>query len=219
MNPNDDTVLARFAGGDMNVAEEAEFLACCEAEPELWRRAALAMVEHRQLASMLRQFADGQRAEPLEKRESAKGRPKARWLTRAVMAAGLFFVLVGGMSLTYWAGRHQTSDVRQVRPAPTTGPPETAAPYVFVLLQPPGGPHLGDSEHVPRPMADTDLLAARLAEMHTKSAFPIEARSLLREVGFEVEEKSTLYISSGANGQPVAIPTRDILLRYVNQQN
>ena len=57
MNPTDETVLARFVGGDMSIAEETEFLACCEIEPDLWRTAALALVENRQVVSALREFA------------------------------------------------------------------------------------------------------------------------------------------------------------------
>ena len=104
----------------------------------------------------------------------------------------------------------------QARHGATVGPSVVTDPRFVVRFQPPSQAHLGPGEHVPRPVADTEFLAARLAEMHTRPFFPSEARSLLRDAGFEVEEKSSLYISSDTNGRRVVFPARNIQLRYVN---
>jgi hypothetical protein len=45
--------LERFASGEMARADEDRFLARCESEPERWRDAALACIEHRRLGSLL----------------------------------------------------------------------------------------------------------------------------------------------------------------------
>ena len=47
--------LERFASGEMTGDDEAHFLGRCELEPERWRAAALACVEHRRLVAVLRE--------------------------------------------------------------------------------------------------------------------------------------------------------------------
>ena len=59
---------------------------------------------------------------------------------------------------------------------------------------------------------------AELAAMNARPVFPAEARSLLRQVGLEVDEEPLLYVLDGDGGDRWAVPSRNFHLRYVNYQ-
>ena len=64
MNPDSEQILNRFVAGELSLPEENDFLAFCEIDPQRYRRATLAIVEHRRMADALRAIAlpnDGQR--------------------------------------------------------------------------------------------------------------------------------------------------------------
>jgi hypothetical protein len=219
MNPTDEITLARFAGGDMSIAEETEFLACCEIDPDLWRTAALALVEHRQVVSALREFAGDQGDSSMDAASRTTSRLKMRWPTVFVVAASLLAIMVGGLSVAYRAGQRQGTDVQLVNRDSPNAAAETAEPSVVVYLQTSNDPALPGAVRVPSPaMPGTEAMVTRLAAMNSRPVFPAEAHSLLRQAGVEVEEEPTLYLIDNGS-ENWAIPTRNLHLRYVNHQD
>lgn len=209
MNPTDETVLARFASGDMSIEEETEFLAHCESQPELWRTAALALVEHRQIALALRAFVNMQHTEPKKQGSRASRKMTVRWSTLLFAAACLLGLMIGGVSLAYWAGKHANPLIAESENSP-----------VFVHVQPPAEQFSPNIDHFQWPtMQSPEAIAERLAEVHSRPVFPGEARSILREVGVAVEEEPILYILDDGSGERFAIPSRNFHLRYVNHQD
>ena len=106
MNPDSEQVLNRFASGEMSSTEEQDFLALCEVEPERYRRAALAVVEHRRMVEALKAFAlpDEKDSQPLPKTtqiDPRRGDDPLRNNSRAprhrlALAASFAIVAVGG---------------------------------------------------------------------------------------------------------------------------
>jgi hypothetical protein len=220
MNPTDETTLARFAGGDMSIAEETEFLACCEIEPDLWRTAALALVEHRQVVSALREFA-GDRSNPsINAASRTSSRIKMRWPTMFAVAASLLAIMVGGLSVAYRAGQRQSTDVQLVNRDSPDAAAETAEPSVVVYLQTPNEPDYPGAVQDQSPaIPSTEEMATRLAAMNSRPVLPAEARSLLRQAGVEVDEEPVLYVLDDGSGERWAVPTRNLHLRFVNHQD
>ena len=219
MNPTDETTLARFAGGDMSIAEETEFLACCEIEPDLWRTAALALVEHRQVVSALREFAGDQGDSSMNAASRTTSHLKMRWPTMLAVAASLLAIMVGGLTVAYWAGQRQGTDLQRVNRDSPDAAAETAESSVVVYVQPPNdsdypGALQDQSPAIPR----TEEMAARLAAMNSSPVLPAEARSLLRQAGVEVDEEPRLYLINDGS-ESWAIPTTNLHLRYVNHQD
>lgn len=99
---DDDTVaLERFACGEMTGDEEALFLAQCEIEPERWRAAMLACVEHRRLVAALARCSATTRA---ASRPSGAVRGHRRSQV-AALAAGIACIACG-MVAGYRLGRN-----------------------------------------------------------------------------------------------------------------
>jgi hypothetical protein len=219
MNPTDETTLARFAGGDMSIAEETEFLACCEIEPDLWRTAALALVEHRQVVSALREFAGDQGDSSMNAASRTTSHLRMRWPTMLAVAASLLAIMVGGLTVAYRAGQRQSTDGQLVNRDSPDADAETAESSVVVYLQTPNEPDYPSAVQVPSPeTSGTEAMVARLAAMNSRPVFPAEARSLLRRAGVEVDEEPTLYLINDGS-ENWAIPTRNLHLRYVNHQD
>lgn len=219
MNARDETVLAKFAAGDMSTAEETEFLACCEIEPDLWRAAALALVEHRQFTSALREFAGDRSGSSINSSGRTADYWKTHWPTMLAVAASLLVVMLGGSTVAYWAGQHQRNDVLQVRQLPD-GAVKTPDSPIVVYVQPPRGRDLPQAAPPQAPtIPSNEALAAQWAAMNSRPVFPEEARALLRQVGVEVEEEPRLHILDDGSGQRWAVPERNFQLRCVNDQD
>lgn len=112
--------VERFACGEMLRADEDVFLARCESEPDRWRSVALACVEHRRLANVLR---SGQPREAVRPQSSTchgvHRRSSGRPFWAAAAAIGLIAV---GASFGYRLGQHrgpqpQVANVALARPA------------------------------------------------------------------------------------------------------
>ena len=220
MNPTDETTLARFAGGDMSIAEETEFLACCEIKPDLWRTAALALVEHRQVVSALREFAGGQNDSSMNATSRTTRDSKMRWPTMLAVAASLLAIMVGGLSAAYRAGQLQSTDAQLVNRDLPDAAAETAESSVVVYLQTPNEPdYPGAAQDQWPTIPSTEEMAARLAAMNSSPVLPAEARLLLRQVGVEVDEEPQLYHIDDGSGERWAVPTRNLHLRYVDHQD
>jgi hypothetical protein len=203
----------------MSIAEETEFLACCEIEPDLWRTAALALVEHRQVVSALREFAGDQGDSSMNAASRTTNHLKMRWPTMLAVAASLLAIMVGGISVAYRAGQLQSTDVQLVNQDSPDAAAETEEPSVFVYLQTPNGlDYLGAVQDQSPAIPSTEEMAARLAAMNSRPVFPAEARSLLRQVGVEVDEEPRLYLINDGS-ENWAIPTTNLHLRYVNHQD
>jgi hypothetical protein len=202
----------------MSIAEETEFLACCETESDLWRTAALALIEHRQVVSALREFVGDQNDSLMNTASRTTSHSKMRWPTMFAVATSLLAIMLGGLSVAYQAGQRQGTDVQLVNHDSPNSAAETAEPFV-VYLQTPNEPDYPGAVQVPSSaMPGTEAMAARLAAMNSRPVFPAEARSLLRQVGVEVDEEPTLYlINDGSKNW--TIPTRNLHLRYVNHQD
>jgi|GEM_PF-4188679 len=205
MNPTDNKTLARFASGEMNAAEESEFLARCEIEPNLWRTAALALVEHRQLVAALQEFSETDESEPVVPVKQPAGGLRMRWPTAAITAVAMLAVMLGGISLAYRIGGDTNADLSQ-----------EADPSIIVCLPSQDKNDTVDETAAPL-QADMNPEAAstELAALNSSPVFPDEARSVLRQVGVEVEEEPVLYLFD-YNGESLMVPTRNFHLKYVN---
>lgn len=128
--------VERFAAGDMSRADEDRFLARCESEPEHWRAAALAGVEHRRLGRLLRsrQSHGSQGATVL----AATG--STPWLPQRLLAvAAAVALLVGGGAIGYRLGldRGPITQAAAVAPAQPALPIDAGlAEQLATLTQP-----------------------------------------------------------------------------------
>jgi len=219
MNPADETVLARFAAGEMSVAEEANFLSCCESQPEHWRTAALALVEHRHIVVALREYAGVSSAPSASVAGVARGDIQRRRPAIPVIAASLVIVILGGLWAGYWAGRFSQPGVERGVSDLPDGTSEQEDLGVIVYVQAPTGNELNPERDVPSPRGPWPAGGARFASIDTRPVFPGEARSLLRQEGLEVKEEPVLYILDDSDGRRWAVPSRDFQLRYVDHQH
>lgn len=123
----DIVALDRFACGEMTGDEEAGFLARCEIEPERWRAATLACVEHRRLVAALAGRSATTWAGSLP-RETRRG---LRWSQVAAVAVGIACV-VCGMAAGYRLGRNRTTPLDAVAVDTLGQRPATGGALVFV---------------------------------------------------------------------------------------
>ena len=61
-------------------------------------------------------------------------------------------------------------------------------------------------------------MGASLAAANSRPIFPAQARLLPRQAGVEVDKEPTLYLINDGS-ESLAIPTRNLHLRYVNHQD
>lgn len=207
----DEDAILRFASGETDADADATFVAQCELDPDGWREAVLAIVEHRRLTEALRETFDvsspssSASLSPVASlspnddlrtnAEPGLGRRAAMSVHAAVrasftLAAGLLLGIVGTcVALSFGKGEPAKIDM-------PTGSPSTVAAVVRQVDEPP--PQSNDlSPLVPR--------------------IPAAQRTLLADCGFQVEEEPTLYVVTTENGMRYAIPTQRTILRYSPQ--
>lgn len=118
--------IERFGAGEMSPADETRFLARCESEPEHWRAAALACVEHRRLGGLLA----ARRTHGLTAARSGQSTSPAWNLPQRLFAMAAAVALVAiGTGVGFRLGR-----------GPAAGPEAVAAPQP----QPPIDPALAE---------------------------------------------------------------------------
>lgn len=213
MKPANESLLLRFASGELDLQEESSFLARCEIEPELWREAVLATAEHRRLLGALSQWAtaaDVAAAEPPPAQPASQpaARPPRRHLL-AALAAGLCLGIVG-MRLAAWATGPQGPSEEAVltaqrHEAATAAPAATSGPDGGI----PASPLAAPAPLALHPAAGLD------DAWHMEPIIPETESQLLRKHGFRVEQKPTVYIIDGGNGSRWAVPVRLATLQYV----
>lgn len=241
MNPDSEQILNRFAAGEMSLEEESDFLAYCEIEPERYRRAMLAMLEHRRMGDALRAFAfpegdDEKTSDADIKRESppapARERPRSR-----VSASGLAIAaLISGIAIG-WVFKSDPSGVAEnpgsagliadgsASPPSVLDTEETPLKdeWIRPLPQSPSTlavqPQPQAAEFVNDSPEDrlAPALAQLLAEMRAQPVFTEEPRRRLRESGWEVEEEPLIYLFETGDGQQYAVPSRNTNIRFVKQ--
>ena len=203
MDIHDATILARFASGELSLADENRLLIQCEVEPGLWRKAALALVEHRRITDGLAEYSGSQQHNS-RGQGSRKAADPHLWHRgwRLAAAASLLFVIIGSIAIAYRTGQQHAQRADAL-------PEESARPIVVYITQPAPAAELQAADDSPG--SGDELMFAAM-----QPVFPPEAQAILRDLGFEVEEEAQIQFVDGNNGHRRAISGRSFQLRHVD---
>jgi hypothetical protein len=188
----DETMILRFASGEMAAEDESNFLARCEIAPDSWRSAALAVAEHRRMVEALGEMA------ATETIPATVGNVKTGFALRrspllmaaAALAIGLLLGIVGT----------RVNGFVKVREVPVaTAPPAEQQPKAAVATEP---------DPASAVLTDTSRKAPAMPEVHP---------AVLRTHDVEVKEEPTLYIVTAKDGTRWAIPVQQTTFCYVNR--
>lgn len=128
-----DLDIERFAGGDMESDEENGVLARCEIEPDRWRGLALACVEHRRLAALLRKPAAVREASTRDPRG-----PRRTSAARLLAAAAALALVACGTAIGYRVGleRGRPANVLELAAARPLDTDPAVAAHLAALANP-----------------------------------------------------------------------------------
>lgn len=185
------TDLQCLASGDCSIAEENDALMQCEASPSLYRSVALALIEHRQLAASLREFSEGSLS-PVSLR-AVEHEGWAKWKRTGLRIAASLLLVVTCGTFAFQLGRGQA-------PEAIVADENLSHPIVV---------------HVQYPKSDDARLASSSAP--TSMVLPMltsEAVQILREAGFDADERVDLQWRHEADGTQRAVSDRYVNVRY-----
>lgn len=192
--------LLRFASAELSATEEEQFLAWCEIEPEHWRDACLAVVEHRRIGLALRDFSEAAGERPALAVTAAPRRRFGNLPMWAALAAGLLLGSVGmrlvGIERTSVPTPATQAIAAESSVAPAAVPTEVASREVVVNA----------TDGASSALADALSLRPLIGESES---------SVLRQHGFQIEEKPELYIVEAGDGTRWALPVQRATLHYV----
>ncbi|WP_145280458.1 hypothetical protein [Pirellulimonas nuda] len=221
--PITDTLLDRFADGELTPIEERALLASLDAAPDGWRRCALAMVEARVLGRQMKGLVAAPTAAPttapaaVAPKPTPRTTPNAAWLT---LAAGL---LIGiGMTALVTSNNGwfpSPNTVAQSDGAPTTDSPiADGLRPVEALPQAPIHANesitlwfhnnQGERHSVQVPLVDAAELNDRY-DMEFQSAVSEDLRRDLEQNGYRLTTRqryAPLYLEGG---RPFVVPVED----------
>ncbi len=214
-SPLDDRWLDRLADGELDGPARRALIDRLEAEPDGWRRCALAFLEHQCWRESLSTPAPPGVAAPPPRPIRDR---RAPLLAAAALAMAAF-------ALGLAAGRRLPQDVRSDAPtlarSPVPAPPPVAdpAPVRAVGLLHldgggPGGPPTGRGVQVPvlaGPGLDEGWLRRR-----PPAVTDDEIRSL-EDAGYLVERNRMVYSLSLDEGRTLNVPVDEVTLQYVGR--
>jgi hypothetical protein len=196
--PPDDRLIDRLVDGELSADERRTVLARLDAEPDGWRRCALAFLEGQSWREALGLLAAGSR-EPM----TGTGRGGIRWRnlprvrTLAAVAAGLLAAFALG-----WVARG----------GPSSGTPP--APLASA-----GTPALPQVPDVPRPStADAPTHPAPGVGTPAPASLPEPLVRAWARRGFQVERSQRLVSMELKDGRRLPIPVDEVRLRYVGDR-
>jgi hypothetical protein len=217
----DDRLIDRLVDGELPEDERRALLLRLEAEPDGWRRCALAFLEaqawRHSLGGLAREVSG---TKPTGVILSLPETPRRLLAPRlAAWAAGLLAAFALGWTTAGSSRPHtpQVADLPSPVPSPPSRGPESQKPPTAVAHQ-----EVARPEAAPRPdPAPAKALAVpgpsgRPAGPSTP-AVPAYVRSLLERRGYLVEERRGMVIGV-SGGRRVVIPAEKVKIRYVGRR-
>lgn len=212
-----DAALDRLVDGDLDVPERRELLLRLEAEPDGWRRCALAFLEDQDWRRALAAPATPVGPEPVVGRPAGRARPSP---LRISVAASL---VAATFALGFAAGgaRRGPSAVEVARPetfkkgepAPRPGrDPIREVGFIDVV-----DGSAGESRPERLPIISGPGLDDRWLREQPPSVSQYD-RAQWERKGYEVEEHRRLVSVVLDDGRRVSIPVDEVELKYVGQQ-
>ncbi len=239
----DDTLIDRIVDGALTPEELRAAVLRIEAEPDGWKRCALAFVEARVWSDSLRAIGQAQKSEPAgmpipRTAPAAKGR-RNRWL-RSIAAA----VIVGLSFVAGWMTHGTRLDSRPepllVRDSKVTPVPRPSEPSDVedVVTQSAGFPE----DRAPRRVAAARMVRTvgliRFGPESSPAEVPVLAgpgitkdwlaaqpppvseygEVVLAREGYRVEQQRRFFTTVLADGRRVAIPVDHVQIRYTGNE-
>lgn len=213
----DDRLIDRLVDGDLPDDERRALLLRLEAEPDGWRRCALAFLEaqawRHSLGSLAREVSG---TKPTGEILSLPETPRRLLAPRlAAWAAGLLAAFALGWTTAGSSRPHtpQVADLPRPVPPPPSRRPESQKLPTAVAHQ-----DVAKPEAAPRPApSPAKALAVPGPSGPSTPAVPAYVRSLLERRGYLVEERRGMVIGV-SGGRRVVIPAEKVKIRYVGRR-
>jgi hypothetical protein len=213
--PNDDILFDRLVDGELSVAERRELLESLDAQPQGWRKCALAFLEAQSWTSEFQQIAaKSPTSAAVEKFAAPKPsdtrttmRTAAQWLA---VAAALFIAfkigaLQTGSQLPIANDSAKTTD-QLVSVPPAGAAPRDAKPGDALNLW--VRDDAGQMRRVRVPLVDAGQLDNELG-LKFQTGVPDDIRNHLQDHGYTVQSKRQYAPLWLDNGRPMIVPVED----------
>jgi hypothetical protein len=213
MQPTDDILFDRLVDGELSPAERRELLASLDAQPEGWRRCALAFLEAqtwgKELPKLVADMTNPTGAS-LAEEESLEPAWSMNWYA---IAASLLFAFTLGLALRDLPHSHQTRAPNPSNIAVTL--PQPAAPAQQLAAAAPGDAvtlwvrdDSGQARQLRVPLVDATAMDRQMG-LEFQSGLPADVRSQLEQRGYQVESKRRYAPFMLDNGRPLIVPVED----------
>jgi hypothetical protein len=207
----------RLVDGELADDQQRQLLLALEAQPDGWRRCALAFIEGQALRADLSQLCQAQ--PDLQQSGAAAiahrhARPHqwTRWLAIAASLAVAFFL---GISVKGWHGTSGAPPENQIA-AVTTAEKSVPAKWETLKVAVPSPDGQGErTVEAPFVEGDPAKMQALLADRRPLlSEFELEA---LKETGHEVEQHRTFYPVQLEDGRQAVLPMDYVEVKYTGE--
>jgi hypothetical protein len=220
----DDAQLDRLVDGELGEIERRELLSHLEAEPDGWRRCALAFLEGQSWREEMRSMSDRAIAETAV----VARQPRSSWQRgRTFLAVAGSFLLALGLGLTignmfddpplpppvHVAGVQPPEETIDIQPSAVPvrqEAPELAIPYQYVAI-PAQDPVSGEAESVQMPVVPQQYLDEGWP-YQLPSVLPDHVVQSLHQRGHDVVQQRRLVPFQAADGSRVVFPVDEVQL-------
>jgi hypothetical protein len=206
MQSADDIQFDRLVDGELSPTERRALLASLDAQPEGWRRCALAFLEAQAWRSELPKLV-AEATSPEDVSATGDVSLEPAWsMNWYAIAASLLFAFTLGLALRDLPHSHQTrapnpSNIAVARPQPAAATPGDA---VTLWVR----DDSGKARQLRVPLVDATAMDQQLG-LKFQSGLPDDVRTQLERRGYQVESKRRYAPFILENGRPLIVPVED----------
>jgi hypothetical protein len=229
MNQSEDILFDRLVDGELSDTERRELLESLDAQPNGWRRCALAFLEAQSWGKELKRVLHSPTTNSRESKDSVSAdilvaRPVNNQRFSAMAAAGRWLAIAAGLLLAFTLGIAQRPGGVPLA-GKTAGPNVDAPGRIVTLTQPPADnpddantdqdaltlwvrDDAGQTRPLRVPLVDAGALDRQFGTQF-QSSVPGAVRDQLQNRGYQVESKRRYAPLWLENGRPMMVPVED----------